>query len=71
MNDYIGIEPEIIESPFEIVQKHLDEKTVYAILELLGLDPNKTNQVLIEADGRLDGQAIGTLLTITQIKGTK
>ena len=70
-NDHIEKEPTIIESPYEIVQRPIDEKTAYAICELLGLDPNKTNKILVEADGTLNGELIGALLTVTQMKGTK
>lgn len=63
--------PEVIESPYEIVQTLIEFDLCAKVCELLGLDPDKTNAITIDADGRLNGASVGCVLTVKRIKDVK
>jgi hypothetical protein len=61
--------PELIESPFELIQTILDDTTIKKVCELLNLDPETTNSITIEASGAFKGKDyISNVLTIRRLK---
>lgn len=63
-----SIKEEDAPSFYETIQIPLADGLDMKVCELLGLDPDTTNSITLEADGRINGASVGTVMTVRRVK---